>query len=73
MQERKVNTNKLNINTATAEELKVHPYITWNVANSIVKMRVKIQKYTNFDALLESELIDKELLGKIRPYLVIEE
>lgn len=64
---------RIDINTAATEEIAAHPYISWNVANSIVKMRVKIQKYTNFDALLESELIDKELLGKIRPYLVIEE
>lgn len=63
----------ININTATTEELAKHPYISWNVANSIVKMRLKTQKYTNFDALLESELIDKELLGKIKPYLAIEE
>lgn len=63
----------ININTATTEELAKHPYISWNVANSIVKMRSKTQKYTNFDALLESELIDKELLGRIKPYLVIEE
>lgn len=63
----------ININTATTEEMAKHPYISWNVANSIVKMRSKTQKYTNFDALLESELIDKELLGRIKPYLVIEE
>lgn len=63
---------KLNINTATAEELKVHPYITWNVANSIVKMRTKFNKYSNFEQLLESELIDKQLLKKIQPYLTLE-
>lgn len=62
---------KLNINTATAEELKAHPYISWNVANSIVKMRNKFQKYSNFEQLLESELIDKELLKKIQPYLTL--
>lgn len=62
---------KLNINTATAEELKVHPYISWNVANSIVKMRNKFQKYSNFEQLLESELIDKDLLKKIQPYLTL--
>lgn len=63
---------KLNINKATAEELKAHPYITWNVANSIVKMRTKFNKYSNFEQLLESELIDKQLLKKIQPYLTLE-
>lgn len=62
---------KININTATVDELKAHPYISWNCANSIVKMRSKYQKYSNFDQLLESVLIDKELLEKIKPYLTL--
>lgn len=60
---------KLNINTATVEELKAHPYISWNIANSIVKMRAKHQKYSNFEQLLESVLIDKTVLDKLKPYL----
>lgn len=63
---------QININTCTAEELSKHPYIRWNIANSIVKMRTKFQKYTNFDQLLESELISTELLEKIKPYLRLE-
>jgi len=63
---------KININSATAEELKAHPYITWNVANSIVKMRAKFNKYSNFEQLLESELINKQLLDKLQPYLSLE-
>lgn len=62
---------RININSATTEELAKHPYITWNVANSIVKMRTKIQNYTRFDQLLESELISKELLEKIKPYFTL--
>lgn len=63
------NVKRININTCTTEELAKHPYIRWNVANSIVKMRSKHQKYTSLDQLLESELIDKKLLEKIKPYL----
>lgn len=62
---------KLNINTATSEELKNHPYMNWNIANSIVKMRSRHQNYTSLEQLLESELISKELLNKLRPYLTI--
>lgn len=61
--------NKLNINTATVDQLKAHPYIDWNVANSIVKMRNKFTKYSNFDQLKESALIDEDLLNKLTPYL----
>ncbi|MCO5260251.1 MAG: helix-hairpin-helix domain-containing protein [Crocinitomicaceae bacterium] len=63
----------ININTCTVAELKKHPYLDWNVANSIVKMRAKFKKYTNFDQLLESELISIELFNKITPYLTIED
>lgn len=64
--------NKININTCLPEELAKHPYIRWKVANSIVKMRAKYQKYTDINQLLESELIDKALLEKIKPYLTLE-
>jgi len=60
---------QLNINTATVEELKAHPYISWNCANSIVKIRAKYQKYSKLDQLLESVLIDQELFEKLKPYL----
>lgn len=60
---------KININNCSAYDLYVHPYISKNVANSIVKMRVNLENYSNFDQLLKSELIDKELLHKIQPYL----
>jgi len=32
---------RININSVTIEELKVHPYLKWNQANSIVKMRIQ--------------------------------
>ena len=62
---------QININACTAFELQKHPYITKNVANSIVKIRAKWEKYSNFEQLLESELIDQELLKKIQPYLTL--
>lgn len=64
--------NKININTCSADELAKHPYIRWKVANSIVKMRAKYQEYTDINQLLESELIDKALLEKIKPYLTLD-
>lgn len=64
---------KININTCTTEQLAKHPYFNWNIANSIVKMRTKFTKYTSIDQLLQSELISKELLEKIKPYLILEE
>jgi competence protein ComEA len=60
---------KLNINSAEAEELKNHPYISWNVANSIVKIRKQKGTYGKLDDILESALIDRELFEKLKPYL----
>lgn len=65
------NIRKININTCTVDELRIHPYVGWNVANSIVKMRTKFKNYTTFDQLLESELISDELLEKLLPYLTL--
>lgn len=70
----KINTSgsevmKININTALAEDLAKHPYISWNVANSIVKMRAKFDRYTDLNQLLQSDLISKEHLEKMKPYL----
>lgn len=64
--------SQININTCSADELAKHPYIRWKVANSIVKMRAKYQIYTDINQLLESELIDKVLLEKIKPYLTLD-
>lgn len=62
---------KLNINTATAAELQKHPYIDWKVANSIVNYRKQHGNYKDLDGLLQSVLINRELLDKFAPYLAI--
>lgn len=63
---------KLNINSATREELSNHGGITWNMANSIVTLRETYGKYSQLDGLLKSILINREKLEKIKPYLRIE-
>ncbi|GAB5416340.1 MAG: helix-hairpin-helix domain-containing protein [Crocinitomicaceae bacterium] len=65
------NIQKLNINTADFETLNKHPYISYKVANSIVKMRAAHGEYHQLDDLLKSVLIDRELFTKIQPYLTL--
>lgn len=60
---------KININSATVDELKNHPYIRWNIANSIVKMRMQKGSFDSINELLESKLITLEIFEKIKPYL----
>lgn len=64
-----VEITKLNINKATVDELKSHPYITYKVANSIVKMREQSGAYEKIEDLTRSKLIDEILLHKLKPYL----
>lgn len=64
---------KININTAQAEDLKNHPYISWNVANSIVKLRAqKGGTFQSVEDIRKSVLIDADLFAKLKPYLMVE-
>jgi competence ComEA-like helix-hairpin-helix protein len=62
---------KININTADANELKVHPYIKWNIANAIVNFRAQHGTYKSIEDLRKIEIIPDELFNKIAPYLVL--
>jgi competence ComEA-like helix-hairpin-helix protein len=61
--------SKINVNTASVEELKAHPYINWKVANSMVKYREQHGPYKNLEAIQKSHLIGDTLFSKIRHYL----
>ena len=65
---------KINLNSATAEELKNHPYIrTWNIANSIVKLRMQTGgKFNAVQDIRKSVLISDDIYEKLKPYLIIE-
>jgi DNA uptake protein ComE-like DNA-binding protein len=60
---------KLSINQASAEELQAHPYLNWNQANSIVKMRIQKGGFKSIEEIRESVIIDQETFEKVRPYL----
>lgn len=62
---------KLDINMADYESLKAHPYITWEVANSIVKMRMHAP-YNQIEDIKRSKLIDETLYQKLKPYLKVQ-
>lgn len=60
---------KLNINTATKDELKMHPYIKWNLANAIVEYRNQHGNYKSLDELKNIAAMDEETYKKIVHYL----
>jgi DNA uptake protein ComE-like DNA-binding protein len=62
---------KIDLNSVTAEELKKHPYLSWNQANSIVKMRVQLGGFSKIEDVKRSVLINEELFQKIKPYIEV--
>ncbi len=63
---------KININTATTEELAAHKYISWNLANSLVKLRLQKGSYKKVEDVKQSVLMTKELFEKLKPYFKTE-
>jgi competence ComEA-like helix-hairpin-helix protein len=65
-------TKKININTASVNEMKTHPYIRYNLANAIFQYR---QQHGNFNSIEEIKkilIITDEIYLKIAPYLIAE-
>jgi competence protein ComEA len=62
---------KINVNTATFEELKKHPYIKYNMAQLIVNYRKQHGNYKSLADLRKLDLVNDEVYRKIVPYLKI--
>jgi hypothetical protein len=60
---------RISINEVTYETLKQHPYLTWNQANSIIKMRKQKGAFKEIKELKESVLIDDDTYKKLLPYV----
>lgn len=60
---------KINVNTATKDELKVHPYIRWNLANAIVEYRNQHGAFKSLEELKNIVLVDEATFGKIVHYV----
>ncbi|MBI2280196.1 MAG: helix-hairpin-helix domain-containing protein [Bacteroidetes bacterium] len=62
---------QLNLNKATAEELKVHPYIDWNMAKAIIAYKKSHGNFKNVEDIKQIHLITDEIYSKIAPYLTV--
>jgi competence protein ComEA len=63
---------KLNVNTATVQELDAHPYITPKIAQVIVAYRQQHGNYRSAESLYNIRILDKPTLNKLLPYLSFE-
>lgn len=66
------NIQKINLNTATNEELKVHPYIRWQLAKVITEYRKQHGNFKSVEDLKKIMIIDEATYNKISPYLIAE-
>lgn len=60
---------KLNINTATVDDLKAHPYIKYSLANPIVAYRNQHGLFTKVEDIKNVLIVTDEIFKKIAPYL----
>ena len=60
---------KLNINSCTKDNLKIHPYIKWNLANAIVEYRNQHGSFKQLEDLKNITLVDEPTFNKIVHYL----
>lgn len=63
---------KINVNTADFKTLTAHPYISSNIALSIINYREMHGEYQRLEEIKASVLIDNQMYNKISPYLVVE-
>ncbi len=60
---------KININKASIDELKVHPYIRYSLANPIVAYRNEHGPFAKVEDIKKVMMVTDEVYNKIAPYL----
>lgn len=66
------NVKKININNCSLEQLRNHPYISNNIAISIVNVRTQHGKYQTIEGVMKSELIDEVVFKRLQAYLTVD-
>ena len=64
--------HQININTATLDELKAHPYLRYAVANAIIQYRTQHGNYAAVEDIKKIMLVTDEVYGKAAPYLKVQ-
>ncbi|GGK58399.1 ComEA family DNA-binding protein [Rufibacter glacialis] len=62
---------KLNLNTATFEELRQHPYIGFNLAKAIVNYRTQHGPYPSVEELRKIKILDEARFQKMQAYVTV--
>ena len=62
---------KININSASVEDLNKHPYIDKKAATKIYLYRINHGNYSDVQDILTSDLVDAQLFSKLAGYLTV--
>ncbi|WP_207432514.1 ComEA family DNA-binding protein [Sabulibacter ruber] len=63
---------KINLNTATFEELRQHPYVGYSLARAIINYRTQHGPYPGVEELRKLKVLDEARYQKIQPYLTVQ-
>ncbi len=63
---------KININTASIDDLKAHPYIKYALANPIIAYRKEHGPFLKLEDIKKVMVVTEDMYQKIYPYLSIE-
>jgi len=63
---------KININTATVDEMKAHPYIKYSLANPIVSYRTEHGPFSKVEDIKKVMAVTEDTYKKIAPYLSLQ-
>lgn len=67
------NIRKIDVNYATIDQLKKHPYVRFSLAKALVLYRETHGSYKVVADIKKCVLVNEELFRKIAPYLTVEE
>ncbi|MEO6734163.1 MAG: helix-hairpin-helix domain-containing protein [Ferruginibacter sp.] len=61
----------ININVATVDEMKSHPYLRYALANAIIQYRLQHGNYLEVEGIKKIMAITEEIYNKVSPYLTV--
>jgi competence protein ComEA len=66
-----IEVKRININTATIDEMKLHPYIRYALSNEIVQYRSQHGNYGTVEEIKKLISVTEEVFNKVAPYLTV--
>jgi competence ComEA-like helix-hairpin-helix protein len=62
---------QININTASIDEMKLHPYIRYAISNAIIQYRIQHGNFSSVDDVKKIMTVTEDMFNKMAPYLSV--